>query len=184
MIASITNTIECAMQQYDDGPLKLNKGQCTSRKSFPRERCGGYCQSDSSAHCQCCSIRTAYLQSVVFDCFVNGSTTIIEEKILKIWRIKSCRCNMCRDSCAVWQYDSAPLRINNNQCVSRENIPRERCSGHCESDGHDQSTCCSVAKTYLQPIVFDCLINGSSNVTEQKTMEVRRIQSCNCNACS
>jgi hypothetical protein len=180
----ITNTTECTMQQYDNGPLKVNNGQCVSRESFPRERCGGYCESNNSDQCKCCSVGTTYVQSVLFDCFVDGSKTITEERTIQIRRIQSCSCNICHDSCSVRQYDSAPLRINNNQCVSQENVPRERCSGQCESDSGDQCTCCSVGKTYLQPIVFDCLVNGSQNVTEQKTVEIRRIQSCNCNVCS
>ncbi len=180
----ITNTTECIMQQYDDGQLKVNNGQCISRDSFPRERCSGYCESDSSDQCKCCGVGTTYLQSVVFDCFVNNSKTITEEKTIQIRRVQSCSCNVCHDSCSVRQYDSAPLRINNNQCVSRDNVPRERCSGQCESDSGDQCTCCSVGQTYLQPIVFDCLVNGSQNVTEQRTVEIRRIQSCNCNVCS
>jgi hypothetical protein len=180
----ITNTTECTMQQFNNAPLVVNNGQCISRDSFPRERCGGYCESDSSDQCKCCSVGTTYLQSVVFNCFTDSSKTITEEKIIQIRRIQSCNCNICHDSCSVRQYDSAPLRINNNQCVSRENVPRERCSGQCESDSGDQCTCCSVGQTYLQPIVFDCLVNGSQNVTEQRTVEIRRIQSCNCNVCS
>ncbi|CAF2527114.1 unnamed protein product [Rotaria sp. Silwood2] len=179
-----TNTTVCTMQQYEYAPLKANNGQCISRESFPRERCGGYCDSDSNDQCKCCSIGTTYLQSVLFDCFVNGSKTITEEKTIQIRRIQSCSCNICRDSCSVRQYDSAPLRMNDNQCISREKVPRERCSGYCESDSGDQCTCCSVAKTYLQPIVFDCLVNSTQNVTVQRTVDIRRIQSCNCNVCS
>jgi hypothetical protein len=86
--------------------------------------------------------------------------------------------------CTMQQFDNAPLRINNNQCVSRQNVPRERCSGQCKSDSGDQCTCCSVGETYLQPIIFDCFVNGLQSVTEQRTVEIRRIQSCNCNVCS
>ncbi|CAF1584220.1 unnamed protein product, partial [Adineta ricciae] len=179
----ITNTTECTMQQFDNAPIKVNNGQCVSRSSFPRERCGGYCESDSSDQCKCCGVGTTYVQSVLFDCFVDGSTTETVEKTIQIRRIQSCSCNVCHDKCSVRQYDSAPLRINNDQCVSRESIPRERCSGQCESND-DQCTCCSVGETYLQPIVFDCYVDGSRTVTEPRTVEIRRIQSCNCNVCS
>jgi hypothetical protein len=91
----ITNTTECTMQQYDNGPLKVNNGQCVSRESFPRERCGGYCESNNSDQCKCCSVGTTYVQSVLFDCFVDGSKTITEEKTVEIRRIQSCNCNVC-----------------------------------------------------------------------------------------
>ena len=180
----ITNTTECTLQQSDNAPLVVNDGLCISRDSFPRERCGGYCESDSHDQCQCCGVGRTYLQSVLFDCFTDQSKTKREERTIPIRRIQSCSCNICHDSCSVRQYDSAPLRINNNQCISRENIPKERCSGQCESDSADQCTCCSVGTTYLQSMVFDCFVNGSSTVTEERTVEIRRIQSCNCNVCA
>ncbi|UJR29915.1 hypothetical protein I4U23_017463 [Adineta vaga] len=180
----ITNSTECTMQQYDNGPIKVNNGKCISRNSFPRERCGGYCESDSSDQCKCCGIGETESQAVLFDCFVDGSTTQTVEKVITIQRIKSCSCNVCHDKCSVHQFDSAPLRINKDQCISRENIPRERCSGQCESDSDDQCTCCSVGETYLQPVIFDCFVDGLQNEPVQKTVEIRRIRSCNCNVCS
>lgn len=178
------NTTECTIEQSESAPLVVEDGLCVSRDSFPRERCGGYCESDSNDQCQCCGVGTTYLQSIVFDCFTDKSKTKKEERIIAIRRIQSCSCNICHDTCSVRQYDSAPLRIDNNQCISRENIPRERCSGQCESDSADQCTCCSVGTTYLQPYEFDCFVNGSSTVIEQRTVQIRRIQSCNCNVCS
>ncbi|CAM4824262.1 unnamed protein product [Rotaria magnacalcarata] len=180
----VTNNTRCTMQQFSNTPIKANNGRCISRQSVPREHCGGYCESDSDYECKCCSIGTTYLQPVLFDCLVNGSKTVTEEKMIDIRRIQTCSCNVCHDDCAIRQYESSPLRINSNRCVSREKVPRERCSGHCESDSDDQCTCCSITKTYLQPIIFDCLVNEAQNVTEQRTMEIRRIKACSCNICS
>ena len=178
-----SNSTTCEVQQFDKAPLKINNGQCTSRLQFARERCGGSCLSNSDEQCKCCSIGTTHLESVVFDCFVDGSTTVTEEKIIQIRRISSCNCNVCRDGCAVRRYDSAPLRANNNQCVSRELVPRERCAGQCESDSSSQCTCCSIAQTFLQPLLFECALNATTNVVEEKTLQIRRIQSCHCNMC-
>jgi hypothetical protein len=89
-----------------------------------------------------------------------------------------------KTECTVQQSNNARLVANNGLCTSVDSYPRERCSGQCESDSGDQCTCCSVGTTYLQPIVFNCFVNGSKNITEQKTIEIRRIQSCNCNVCS
>jgi hypothetical protein len=86
-------------------------------------------------------------------------------------------------NCTVQEYGKAPLQINNNQCVSRESITRERCGGYCQSDSGDQCTCCSVGTTYLQPVIFDCLGNGSESVTVEKTIQIQRIQTCQCNVC-
>ncbi|CAF3717462.1 unnamed protein product, partial [Rotaria socialis] len=180
----ITNNTQCAMQQFSNAPIKVNNGRCISRQSFPQEHCGGYCKSDSDYECKCCSIGTTYLQSVLFDCLVDGSKSVTEEKMIDVRRIQSCSCNECHDDCTIRQYESSPLRINSNRCVSRENVPRERCGGHCESDSDDQCTCCSITKTYLQPIIFDCLVNEAQNVTEQRTVEIRRIKECSCNICS
>ncbi|CAF1321223.1 unnamed protein product [Adineta steineri] len=91
----ITNTTRCTVQQFDSSPLKVNNGQCTSRDSFPRERCSGQCESDSMRQCTCCSVGETYVQSVVFDCFANGSPTVTEQKTIQIRRIKSCNCNVC-----------------------------------------------------------------------------------------
>ena len=177
------NTSQCSIQQLEKAPLKAQGDQCVSRESFPRERCGGYC-NPADDQCKCCSVGTTSLQAILFDCAVNGSKTETEEKIIQIRRIQSCSCNVCREGCSVRQFDKAPLKINQDQCVSRENIPKERCGGNCRSDSSDQCTCCSISKTYLQPFVFDCSVNGARNVTEQKTVNIQRIQTCNCNACT
>ena len=181
--STTTNSTECTMQQTGEETIVVNNGLCRSRDRFPRERCGGYCESDSNDQCKCCGVATTRTQAVVFDCFTDNSKTKSEQRTIEIRRIESCSCNICQDRCSVRQFDSAPLRINNNQCISRVNLPRERCGGQCESDSATECTCCSIAKTYIQPIVFDCYFNGSL-VAEQKTVDIRRIQSCNCNACA
>lgn len=178
-----SNSSTCEVQQSGKAQLKINNGQCISRKQFARERCGGSCASNSDDQCKCCSVGATHSESVVFDCFVNGSTTVTEEKTIEIRRISSCNCNVCRDGCSVRRFDSAPLRVNNNQCVSRELVPRERCDGQCESDSISQCTCCSIAQTYIQPMLFDCAAVNTTNPIEQKTLQIRRIQSCNCNTC-
>ena len=172
----------CSVLQSDVAPLLENDGQCVSRDSFPRERCGGYC-NPGDENCTCCSIGSTVGQLVLFDCAVNGTSRAIEQRFIEVRRIQSCTCHVCHQGCAVRQVELAPLKIEQNRCLSRESIPKERCGGECPSDSHGQCRCCSVGKTYLRPYVFDCLLNGTRNGTEQKTVQIRRIQSCNCRRC-
>ena len=85
----------CSVVEYGQAPLTIRNGQCVSRESVSRERCGGACLSDSDEQCRCCSIGSIYSQSVTFDCLIAGDTKKTEEKIIAIQRIKSCQCDAC-----------------------------------------------------------------------------------------
>jgi hypothetical protein len=85
--------------------------------------------------------------------------------------------------CVVQEFNAAKIRTQNGQCVSRDRIPRQRCSGYCQGDSDEECKCCGVGLSVAQPVIFDCIVNGKENVKEERMIEIRRIQSCRCNSC-
>lgn len=84
------------------------------------------------------------------------------------------------------------MRLFEGGCISEKYVHEEVCRGGCPSfEAIDmltgeisakECTCCTPDVFYMESIVLDCY-NRTTKVASQRTIQVRRIQSCKCMPC-
>lgn len=90
----ITN---CTVREYNKVPLRVENNRCVSRDTVPEQRCVGSCIDSNDEECKCCSVGTTILQPMVFDCFTDNTMRNREQRIIRIKRIQSCQCHVCKN---------------------------------------------------------------------------------------